>query len=84
MFVGALPRLTRYAIAFAAAGLIASASTVAYADDATPAPEPAVTVTEPAPAPAPETDPAAEVSSPTPDIIDVPVVSAPNSHTGGM
>ncbi|UBU16622.1 hypothetical protein [Nonomuraea gerenzanensis] len=80
--MGALPRLTRYVIAFAAAGLILSASSIAYADDVIPAPEPTVTVT--APTPAQETDPAAEAPSPTPALIDTPVESAPNSHTGGM
>ncbi|MFG1966898.1 hypothetical protein [Nonomuraea sp. NPDC049028] len=82
MFMGALPRLTRYVLAFVAAGMIASASGVAYADDVTPAPEPIVTVTEPASAQ--EVDPAAEAPSPTPTTIDIPVESAPNSHTGGM
>lgn len=82
MFMGALPRLTRYVLAFVATGLIVSASSVAYADEVTPAPEPIVTVTEPAPAQ--EVEPAAEAPSPIPTTIDTPVESAPNSHTGGM
>ncbi|MFI6497121.1 hypothetical protein [Nonomuraea typhae] len=82
MSIAALPRTVRHGIAFVAAGLILSAPSVAYADDTTPALEPTISATELAPAQ--EADPAAEVSSPAPSIIDAPVVSAPNSHTGGM